>query len=338
MLDRIRGEQAGPWIIIGAVVLLATVLFAILIINSYVYEAVYHDYATTKQEAEHQRQFREKCANLTTVEDLRRCFEQQIKTSRETQRAEEDLYAQKQMANWALWMVAISGAIGVITILITLVAVAYVIKTYEETRKSAAATIAAAKAAEESAAISRDTAQRQLRAYMAVDSPEGHFFEFIPNSGSRPYFRVRLRWRNNGATPARNLILYTAWNIFPDPLPPNFNFSLFRIAPRNRERVVTFGPIIASPHRHVFSPYVFIPWDDLLMVKERRCAVYLWGWAEYYTTVTLELDGRPKRHRVEFCFTIFNNALPNLEPRIEIHTYDWHNAEDEDCLNRPMTK
>lgn len=256
MLDRIRGEQGGVWALGVALFVLAVALIALWATYSGVYEAVYHDYAAAKEQAERQRQFAEKCGDATTVDSLRRCIEEQIKADRPTQRAEEDLYAQKQMAQWAFWMLVVAGAVGVITITVTAIGVWYVAKTLEATRRGAnyakemavearkttdaairaadeahettKAAIRAADEAEKTTEASRTAANAAARevdlaqeSYERLERPYlfikfGDFNRLRDSRESVPFIRYTLV--NHGRTPA---ILHSiATELVPDPEHP----------------------------------------------------------------------------------------------------------------------
>jgi len=150
MFERLKGDKAGPWVILGGILIAAVYLGTVGVIYSEVYESVYHEYATSETEAARKREFERECARIVVIEELRRCFNNKIKTGRETQRAQEDLYAQKQMAQWAFWMVILTGLIGVPGIGLTIAGVVLIKRNLTEARKVTAATVDAARATERS--------------------------------------------------------------------------------------------------------------------------------------------------------------------------------------------
>lgn len=137
-----------------------------------------------------------------------------------------DLRAQQEMADWALLM-AIASIFGVA---ITGVGVVYVAFTLDETRKmtgeaakateaankSVASSERAAKAAEDSVEVTRDTAKRQLRAYLVV-SPGG-ITDIHPERTMQPAFKVA----NVGQTPASRC----STNCTAIIVPPDFAYTV----------------------------------------------------------------------------------------------------------------
>lgn len=78
----------------------------------------------------------ERCAGLTGILAQKECMAQAIRTAREQQRAEEDLDAQQEMAEWTKWMLVIT----LIMAAITLFGVYFVWRTVNLTRDTLIAT------------------------------------------------------------------------------------------------------------------------------------------------------------------------------------------------------
>ena len=119
----------GFWIVVGGVVAAAAWIGPLAFLYSYVHQNVYREYAASKEQAALIEAFRTSCSSITDTLALRRCFERQMKGDWETLRAQEDLYAQKQMAEWGFWMVVVSAAIGIPSLAVTAAGVIYVAKT-----------------------------------------------------------------------------------------------------------------------------------------------------------------------------------------------------------------
>jgi hypothetical protein len=116
MFDSVRRERLAPWIVLAGLIVLSVLLLVIILVASSEREQVYQQYATSQAYAEAQERFKTECYGLTTIEEIRKCFELIIKNTREPQRAEEDLSAQKQMARWAELMTYITLGIGIATV------------------------------------------------------------------------------------------------------------------------------------------------------------------------------------------------------------------------------
>ena len=136
MLNRFRSAKSAPWVVVASILFAFVALGIVGVTVSYVYEAVYHQYATSKARNAAEQEFQEKCTSLATAEEIRACFGNAVNSARETQRAEEDLYAQKQMAQWAFWILLVTGFIGVVTIAITIVGIYFVVQTLVATQKA----------------------------------------------------------------------------------------------------------------------------------------------------------------------------------------------------------
>lgn len=108
------------------------------------------------------------------------------KAYREEWRAEQDLEAQRDMAWWSK-IASIATCIGVFLLAATL---------WETTRTTAAAA-AATRAANKALEHSKETAERELRAYLSIES-----MNLIRDGDS---FNLRTKIVNDGQTPARGV-------------------------------------------------------------------------------------------------------------------------------------
>ena len=136
----------------------------------------------------------------------------------------------------------------------------------------------------------KDTAERQLRAYISVE-PGGNFrqsqkrktvFEFTPNIV------------NNGLTPANDVIIHTNIGVVPPIIPPNFDYSSTLIGP-NPSRA-TIGPR-QSKFNGTFLFRNIDRKEMRLIVNKQKC-FHLFGRVEYK-----DVFGHP--HTSNFSFVIF---------------------------------
>lgn len=104
-----------------------------------------------------------RCAALAGSEQVD-CIVGAIEAQRDHDRAEDDLQAQQQMADWAFLMVAVSAA----QLLIAGYGVVYIIKTFSQTSD-------AVEAAQDAVRVTQDIGQRQLRAYIDITTAEIEF-------------------------------------------------------------------------------------------------------------------------------------------------------------------
>ena len=132
------------------------------------YETAYENYAASQAQQDGGYENYRQCFALAKPQEALDCLKIQLEPKREEQRAEEDLRAQKDMANWALGLLVISFAIGGITIGITGYGVFLVRDTLAENRIAAGAAVDAAKAASRQADISEESFKRLERPYLFV--------------------------------------------------------------------------------------------------------------------------------------------------------------------------
>lgn len=94
----------------------------------------------------------EDCKTKTDVTDLRRCIAEVVKDSHESQRSEYDLQAQKEMSQWAWWLLVVS--IGQIPI--GIIGLFFLLKSISQ--------------AQEANGIASEIGQAQVRAYLTIEN------------------------------------------------------------------------------------------------------------------------------------------------------------------------
>ena len=148
---------------------------------------------------------------------MTRCIREVVETTNEHYRSEYDLIAQREMAIWAFWMVIVS--VG--SVVTTGIGIIYVARTLREARETTKAAVRGAIAAEETVkeareatkaaidgteaafeanAIASRNAERQLRAYVLVESSQ----VLIDENGLGG---VLLTFKNSSQTPAIDLVI-----------------------------------------------------------------------------------------------------------------------------------
>lgn len=134
------------------------------------------------------------------------CVAEQIRSTREDQRAEYDLGAQERMAEWSLWAMVYAG----LTMALSAVAVALLKGTLDATRQ----TVDAVTTSNETAAniaiearrandIAENATKAQSRAY--VSTTEARIIWRGPNTP-----RIEVRVVNGGLTPASAIVIHTS--------------------------------------------------------------------------------------------------------------------------------
>lgn len=177
MLESFRSPKAGPWVTAGGIVFLLAFLLTCGIIYSKAYEAVYHDYSASEHQAAIKDNFKKQCSSITAKEELLSCLDRQIETSWETQRAQEDLYAQKQMAKWAFWTLVVTGVVGILGLGFTVAGVYLVYLNLGEARAVTKEVIRQTESSAVSANAARDSVmQAQRQADMVEKNERAYVF------------------------------------------------------------------------------------------------------------------------------------------------------------------
>lgn len=178
-------EKPEPWILLAGLVVLGFLLLFIGLLWSQTYESVYHDYAASKANPDAGYIFEKICTktNLSTVDDALRCAKEAVESARETQRAEEDVYAQKQMAKWAWWLLIFTSFIGVVSVAITGFGTYFLLRTV--------------RFAGEANKVAMRIGQAQVRAYLTCKQAE-----YSVGRGAVFCYPVI---ENKGQSPARNI-------------------------------------------------------------------------------------------------------------------------------------
>jgi len=176
----------------------------------------------------------------------------------EQRRADEDLNAQKEMARWAKWMFWV----GVAELLLTMLGVFLVWRTLK-------ASWAAANAAENTLNAMKDTAARELRAYVGVTVERQSF----PEYGQPMHFKISVK--NHGQTPAYNVFQSANAKIFRRPTDISEIYAEWPCA--------TKGAILNPDQKNEVIPAIEGGWnDDIAMkIKEEKAAIFLWGEVRY---------------------------------------------------------
>lgn len=142
----------------------------------------------------------EKCASQSTVEKALECYQQAKNSTREQQRSEQDLDAQREMANWAEGMLWATIIVGSVTVGITGLGVYWVKRTFDQMDDTNKAAVDAAKAA----TAANDIMRHEQRPWVTIRRDVA--CEFTDHG-----FRCNLYWNhqfeNLGKTPAFDIRL-----------------------------------------------------------------------------------------------------------------------------------
>lgn len=220
--------------------------------------------------------YRECLSFATDLNSARECVNNSGATSRESERAEQDLNAQREMAEWAEGMLWAAWIIGVTTVFVTIIGVRYVYLTLVATQEMARDT--------------REIGRRQNRAYVSV---KGDCCS--ADAPLRPVVQVVIQ--NHGASPANNVSMIAALGVFPFPLPMGFAFPTippgvaqsFALFPNEK----TDGPV-----RLIHPPLTQEQAASVIDATGAR--LYAWGAVQYETLGETKFT--------EFCFSLSGGA------------------------------
>ncbi len=202
------------------------------------------------------------------------------------------------IAFWTLCLVGFTAVLAGVSIAQARV----LIRTDRTARAAANAATVAATATKDSVAQMKDTAQRQLRAYVG-HSGVSFDNQPAPDSGM---IKVVIALKNSGATPAYGVICRTKVDLLP--IIPFFAKDFdFRLPPVNARAVGTLGPNQEYRH-HAWANRSFTA-AELAKLEygfrpiEQRVNVYVYGTITY-------LDSFGRSHFTNFCYWINRGGGP----------------------------
>ncbi len=163
----------------------------------------------------------------------------------------------------------------------------------------------------------RDTARRQLRAYVTIISVEASPKTDDGDKVLGAYFRIT--WKNSGQTPAVAFCANINWNLIDGELPPDFDFPDYG----NVTGGMMVGPDQLS---HTIDDRLF-DFANFEIVCQGTKTAFLWAWADY-------TDAFDARRRVEMAAKI------GVEKSGDAYIFHFssigrHNAVDDYCHRRP---
>jgi hypothetical protein len=192
----------------------------------------------------------------------------------------------------------------------------------QDTRESLGIARVSADAARDTVKTMQDTAERQLRAYVFVNSIDSR--QVIGAPGLVDNVVIAPRLENSGATPPKHMETRTNWQWFEDGVVPN-NFDF----PEHREKaeIALLGPRAVIEGDPAVVPRPIID----RVAKSGRLLV--WGWVDYDDV----FDGTA-RHRTEFCYeiTVIERRDEWQKVFLDSRFYGKHNAADDECYRRPQ--
>ncbi|WP_394688458.1 hypothetical protein [Hoeflea sp.] len=196
MSIRDRYGHAAPWLAVLAFCAIAGTAYW-----TYTYskgaQSVREYYQPERAAYDAQQQAYIKCLDKPSIQEARECYQGSSKPTREQTRAEQDLDAQREMADWAERMLIITAVVGFSTVIITAFGVYWVRKTLD-------ATYDAVNAARDTNAIAKQVGFAQNRPWMSL---EYRLHEPPRIDGEFFVFSVWIQPKNVGNAPALDFFL-----------------------------------------------------------------------------------------------------------------------------------
>lgn len=178
-------------------------------------------------------------------------------------------------------------------------------------------------ASKKSADTARDALIQVQRAFMAANILDISR-EMKDGKVDSVYFVVR--WKNNGTTPTKNLLIH---HNYMNGLPPsNFSFpDLWNPGEPQKET-----PSFASSQAVISPVPIIIPIATVKTVADGKNVITFWGHADYR-----DIFKETPNHHAEYCFIVFGfygdptstNPTDSLIPMTK--NCDAHNCQDEEC-------
>lgn len=200
-------------------------------------------------------------------------------------------------------------------------------KSLADAKNAAKAAGDSAKAASDAVTLSRQTAERELRAYIYLKNIERRFERGPPTMGAYKEVQGAITgviltpvWANSGNTPARRIFSGANIKTFDAKIPDNFDFADSNPPMRG----------VLAPNSEMFAQIGKIAQSTLASVARKESNVLIWGWLDYD-----DVFPATERHRTEFCFRVDVRHGADGVPNITFPIYGRFNAFDGECLKKP---
>ena len=179
----------------------------------------------------------------------------------------------------------------------------------------------AAKATAATVDITRDTARRQLRAYIVADTDAEWEQAYRGSADNVVGYNFGMKWKNCGATPARRCQGWTNLAVFDEMIPSDFDYP-DKLGPKITETNHI------GPGQDFRSKVGGLSIPDAQAAERGEKYAYVWSWLEYD-----DIFGRVRR-RTEVCYELRISKNGQVCTPTIVGPF---NGADEDCYHKPKT-
>jgi hypothetical protein len=198
-----------------------------------------------------------------------------------------------------------------------------------DTKEAADAAKLSSDVAYKSLLLSKETAQRQLRAYVSLKQ-FGKNAIVDSKSNAIIGWSFNIVWQNTGATPTRDMLSHASIRFESNNVPDDFRFTDMWIIGKEQ---VYYPTTLLSKGTFTDDIGAFSI-EQLQEVIRGNKTLYFYGWADYN-----DVFSDTERHRTEFCAQVLFPGDPtrNNDGNIGFYIYLKHNGTDDECMRKPKT-
>jgi hypothetical protein len=176
----------------------------------------------------------------------------------------------------------------------------------EASENAAEAARRSAETAEQTLGIFRDTAERQLRAYVTLK-------QFVQTPQRERGCHLQVVWQNTGATPTKGFRYWAMLRDFDDSIPDDFEFTPVGLK--------DFAGGELGSNGTISSPPLFVPLQTMARMRDGGRKVLLLGQAGY-----ADIGGHHARRETRFCVeVVLSNGASGEEAPFAFVYYPRHN-------------
>lgn len=289
-----RGERTAivDWVFPGVGIVLATLLaWGIGYLQARETERRY--YTPRQYQESAKAQAHRACVGMKPAA-MFECVDEHVEAAYQQANAEQDLSAQQRAAFSGL----VAAVVSALALMATGIGIYYVRETLKATLKAVEDTSEATEAMREANVIARDSAERQLRAYIFLDEA-GSIGPFTFAVGEPPHGLVNIK--NYGQTPAYDVVCQRGCIVGPWPIPDDFEFPADDTGRFSGGTTLAPGVQTSFPIYKEGMSVMQAEFDEII---SGASTLYVWGRIKYRDVMNVP------RH-TNFCLGVDINTVSN---------------------------